>query len=76
MTGGNSGVILVIVVDDEALVRSGLQLILESAVDIHVVATCDGIRAVDTIRRHYPDFNAPAGPSTVGSQTVMIFRTI
>jgi DNA-binding NarL/FixJ family response regulator len=45
----------VVVVDDEALVRSGLRLILESAPDIRVVATSDGVHAIDEIRRHHPD---------------------
>jgi DNA-binding NarL/FixJ family response regulator len=43
------------VVDDEALVRSGLRLILDSAQDVEVVATCDGVHAVEDIRRHQPD---------------------
>lgn len=45
----------VMVVDDEALVRSGLKLILESAPDIEVVATADGMSAVAEVRRHRPD---------------------
>ncbi|WP_448624749.1 response regulator [Geodermatophilus sp. URMC 64] len=43
------------IVDDEALIRSGLKLILESAPDIEVVATCDGVRALDEARHHRPD---------------------
>ncbi|WP_324277018.1 response regulator transcription factor [Blastococcus brunescens] len=43
------------VVDDEALVRSGLRMILGSAADIEVVATCDGPEAVQEIRRHRPN---------------------
>jgi DNA-binding NarL/FixJ family response regulator len=45
----------VMIVDDEALIRSGLKLILESAPDLEVVATADGIRAVEEARRHRPD---------------------
>ncbi|MFF5359871.1 response regulator [Streptomyces scabiei] len=43
------------VVDDEALVRSGLRLILNAAPDIDVVATAVGAEAVDTVRREAPD---------------------
>ena len=45
----------VMVVDDEALVRSGLRMILGSAAGIEVVATCDGVHAVEEARRHRPD---------------------
>jgi DNA-binding NarL/FixJ family response regulator len=45
----------VMVVDDEALVRSGLRMILGSAAGIEVVATCDGVQAVEEARRHRPD---------------------
>ncbi|MDA8292063.1 MAG: response regulator transcription factor [Actinomycetota bacterium] len=47
--------IKVVVVDDESLVRSGLRMILESASDIEVVATCDGVAAVAEVRRTRPD---------------------
>ena len=47
--------IRVVVVDDEALVRSGFELILGAAPDIRVVAAVDGDVAVDTIRRERPD---------------------
>ncbi|MFJ9590094.1 response regulator [Streptomyces acidicola] len=43
------------VVDDEALVRSGFELILSAADDIEVVATTAGAEAVDTVRRKSPD---------------------
>ncbi|MEU1517318.1 response regulator transcription factor [Streptomyces sp. NPDC005811] len=43
------------VVDDEALVRSGFQLILSAADDIEVVATTTGAEAVDAVRRTAPD---------------------
>lgn len=42
-------VIRVAVVDDEALVRSGLRLILGTAPDIDVVADCSGGAAVETV---------------------------
>ena len=45
----------VVVVDDEALVRSGLDLILGSADDVEVVGTCDGVHAIEEIQRHAPD---------------------
>jgi len=45
----------VMIVDDEALVRSGLELILGAAGDIEVVATCDGVQAVEQAQRHRPD---------------------
>jgi DNA-binding NarL/FixJ family response regulator len=45
----------VMVVDDEALVRSGLRMILGSAAGIEVVATCDGVHAVEEARRYRPD---------------------
>ncbi|OLZ63750.1 DNA-binding response regulator [Streptomyces sp. IMTB 2501] len=43
------------VVDDEALVRSGFKLILGAADDIEVVATTAGAAAVDTVRQEGPD---------------------
>jgi DNA-binding NarL/FixJ family response regulator len=49
-------VIRVLVVDDEALVRSGLRLILEAAGDISVVAEAvDGADALRAVARHHPD---------------------
>ncbi|SHI48042.1 two component transcriptional regulator, LuxR family [Streptomyces sp. 3214.6] len=47
--------IRVMVVDDEALVRSGFKLILSAADDIEVVATTAGAEAVATVRRERPD---------------------
>jgi DNA-binding NarL/FixJ family response regulator len=47
--------IRVVVVDDEALVRSGFQLILNLAQDIEVVATADGPQALKVIALHRPD---------------------
>jgi DNA-binding NarL/FixJ family response regulator len=50
-----AGMIRVVVVDDEVLVRGGFQLILNLAPDIDVVATADGPRALDVIALHHPD---------------------
>ncbi|MEV6584039.1 response regulator transcription factor [Streptomyces sp. NPDC051582] len=47
--------IRVAVVDDEPLVRTGLQVILESAEDINVVLACGGAGAVASIRSHDVD---------------------
>jgi DNA-binding NarL/FixJ family response regulator len=48
--------IRVVVVDDEALVRSGLRMLLHAAGDIAVVGEArDGAEAVDCVRRHRPD---------------------
>jgi DNA-binding NarL/FixJ family response regulator len=48
--------IRVLIVDDEALVRSGLRLILSAAEDLLVVAeAADGAAAVAAVRRHRPD---------------------
>jgi DNA-binding NarL/FixJ family response regulator len=52
---GGVSVIRVVVVDDEALVRSGFRLILDAADDIEVIATTVGAEAVDTVRREGPD---------------------
>lgn len=45
----------VVIVDDEALIRSGFELILSAIDDIEVTATCDGIHAVRVITEHQPD---------------------
>ncbi|ORT57875.1 response regulator transcription factor [Streptomyces sp. CB03238] len=47
--------IRVLVVDDEVLLRSCMQRILESEPDIEVPATCDGRGAVEAVERHRPD---------------------
>ncbi|MEU9883334.1 response regulator transcription factor [Streptomyces phaeochromogenes] len=47
--------IRVVVVDDEALVRSGFEMILNAADDIQVVATAVGSEAVSAVRRERPD---------------------
>lgn len=45
----------VVIVDDEALIRSGFKLILSAIDDIDVVATCDGMQAVEVITELAPD---------------------
>jgi len=45
----------VAVVDDEALVRSGLSMILAVPEDMEVVVSCDGVHAVEEITRQRPD---------------------
>ncbi|HEX8095368.1 response regulator transcription factor [Jatrophihabitans sp.] len=46
----------VLLVDDDALVRAGLRMILSSADDLEVVGEADdGARAVAAVRRHRPD---------------------
>ncbi|MDT5265203.1 MAG: hypothetical protein QOI90_1829 [Mycobacterium sp.] len=47
--------IRVVVVDDEALVRSGFSLILGTAADIEIVSTATGGDAVAAVREHRPD---------------------
>lgn len=47
--------IRVVVVDDEALVRSGFSMILNAADDIEVVGTASGIEALDVIKDTKPD---------------------
>jgi DNA-binding NarL/FixJ family response regulator len=47
--------IKLVVVDDEALIRAGFEMILNAEPDIDVVATCDGVRAVETITRLSPN---------------------
>jgi DNA-binding NarL/FixJ family response regulator len=48
--------IRVLLVDDEALVRGGLRMILESADDLEVVGEADdGSRAVEAVQLHRPD---------------------
>ncbi|WP_426564922.1 response regulator [Angustibacter sp. McL0619] len=46
----------VLIVDDEALVRAGLRMILSAADDLEVVAEAeDGADVVDAVRAHRPD---------------------
>ncbi|GAA2699015.1 response regulator [Micromonospora olivasterospora] len=48
--------IRVMLVDDQAVVRTGFRVILEQAADIEVVAEAsNGDAAVDLARRHWPD---------------------
>jgi DNA-binding NarL/FixJ family response regulator len=49
-------VVRVLLVDDDALVRAGLRVILSSADDLQVVGEADdGARAVAAVREHRPD---------------------
>ena len=46
----------VLLVDDDALVRAGLRMILSSAQDLELVGEVDdGVRAVAAVREHRPD---------------------
>ena len=48
--------IRVLLVDDEALVRVGIRMIIESGPELEVVGeAADGADAVDAVRRHRPD---------------------
>ena len=42
--------IRVLIVDDEALVRTGFTMILNTADDIRVVGTASGVEALDVIK--------------------------
>ena len=54
--GAAMGRVRVLLVDDDALVRSGLRTILSSAEDLEVVGEADdGARAVAAVREHRPD---------------------
>jgi DNA-binding NarL/FixJ family response regulator len=51
-----SGPLRLVIADDQAMIRSGLALVLGSEADIRVVAECaDGAAAVEAVRRHAPD---------------------
>ncbi|MDF2255700.1 response regulator [Streptantibioticus ferralitis] len=50
-----SSPVRVLIVDDEALIRSGLAMILGSAPDITVVASCEGAQAVAAVQQDRPD---------------------
>jgi DNA-binding NarL/FixJ family response regulator len=46
----------VLIVDDDALVRAGLSMMLSSAEDLEVVAdVADGAEVVGAVNRHRPD---------------------
>ncbi|MFC4997579.1 response regulator [Dactylosporangium cerinum] len=48
--------IRVVVVDDEAMIRAGLRMLLDHQPDIEVVGeAADGVRALDEVRRTTPD---------------------
>jgi len=49
-------VVRVLLVDDDALVRAGLRMILSAAEDLDVVGEVDdGVRAVAAVQKHHPD---------------------
>lgn len=54
MTPDTHRPIKVVVIDDEALVRQGLTLILGAAPDLHVVGSGDGGAAAALVREHQP----------------------
>jgi DNA-binding NarL/FixJ family response regulator len=50
------GTVRVLLVDDDALVRAGLRIILSSAEDLEVVGEADdGVRVAAAVREHRPD---------------------
>ncbi|MEU6826003.1 response regulator transcription factor [Streptomyces atriruber] len=49
------GKLRLVLVDDEALMRSGLEMILDAAGDMMVVASCGGRDAFATVAAHRPD---------------------
>ncbi|OZD56671.1 DNA-binding response regulator [Rhodococcus sp. 06-1477-1B] len=55
MASTASPVIRVAVIDDEALIRSGFSHILSAADDIEVVATADGVQAMEVLAEARPD---------------------
>jgi DNA-binding NarL/FixJ family response regulator len=52
---GGGLMVKLLVVDDEALVRSGVRMILRAAGQIEVVGGCDGPEAMEVFLRHRPD---------------------
>ncbi|WP_150953682.1 response regulator [Microbacterium testaceum] len=55
MASHASPLIRVAVIDDEALIRSGFSHILSAADDIEVVATADGVQAMEVLAEARPD---------------------
>lgn len=48
--------IRLVLVDDQAMIRTGLRMVLEAETDLHVVAEAgDGNEAIDVVRRERPD---------------------
>ena len=56
MSDGDAGLVRVLLVDDQELVRSGLRRILRRRDGVLVVGECeDGDRVADAVREHRPD---------------------
>ncbi|MEV8240087.1 response regulator transcription factor [Microbacterium testaceum] len=55
MTSPVTSLIRVVIIDDEALIRTGFSYILNAAADIEVVATADGVGAIDVLDETHPD---------------------
>ena len=55
-TGETGGVIRLLIADDEAMVRRGLRLVLETEEDLQVIGeAADGLEAIEETRRLHPD---------------------
>lgn len=51
-----NGKIRVLVVDDHAIVREGIRMVLDSFADIEVVGeACDGVQAIEQVDKFHPD---------------------
>jgi len=56
MTSPTGPVTRVLIADDQALVRAGFRMIIDTQADMRVVAeAADGVEAADAVRRHRPD---------------------
>ena len=55
-TGETGAVIRLLIADDEAMVRKGLRLVLETEDDLQVIGeAADGLEAIEETRRLHPD---------------------
>ena len=77
MTSETSRLISVVLADDHAVIRAGLQQLLGGTDDIEVVATADnGARAVEMARKHRPDvvlmdLQMPGMDGVTATRTIM-----
>jgi DNA-binding NarL/FixJ family response regulator len=56
MSSGSEGIIRVLLVDDQSLIRTGFRMILDAEEDIEVVGeSADGTQAIDSVNRFQPD---------------------